>query len=41
MQKDIDNYFAALDKNIGMIYHHRKEFEESIAKINEAGKPFC
>jgi hypothetical protein len=35
VQKDIDNYFAALDKNIGMIYHHRKEFEESIAKINE------
>jgi len=35
IQKDVDNYFAALDKNIGMIYHHRKEFEESIAKINE------
>ena len=35
VQKDIDQYFAALDKNIGMIYHHRKEFEESIAKINE------
>ena len=35
IQKDVDNYFAALDKNMGMIYHHRKEFEESIAKINE------
>jgi len=35
IQKDIDSYFSALDKNIGMIYHHRKEFEESIAKINE------
>lgn len=35
IQKDIDHYFAALDKNHGMIYHHRKEFEESIAKINE------
>lgn len=35
VQKDIDQYFAALDKNIGTIYHHRKEFEESIAKINE------
>jgi hypothetical protein len=35
VQKDVDNYFAALDKNIGMIYHHRKEFEESITKINE------
>lgn len=35
VQKDIDGYFDALDKNIGMIYHHRKEFEESIGKINE------
>lgn len=35
VQKDIDGYFAALDKNIGMIYHHRKAFEESIAQINE------
>jgi hypothetical protein len=35
VQKDIDDYFAALDKNIGMIYHHRKEFEESISTINE------
>jgi len=35
IQKDVDTYFAALDKNTGMIYHHRKEFEESIAKINE------
>ena len=35
IQKDVERYFSALDKNIGMIYHHRKEFEESIAKINE------
>jgi hypothetical protein len=35
VQKDVDHYFAALDKTNGMIYHHRKEFEESIAKINE------
>ncbi|HJS54242.1 MAG TPA: hypothetical protein VJ765_06850 [Chitinophagaceae bacterium] len=35
IHKDIDAYFSVLDKNTGMIYHHRKEFEESIAKINE------
>ena len=35
IQKDVDNYFTALDKNIGMIYHHRKQFEESISTINE------
>ncbi|HEX6848176.1 MAG TPA: hypothetical protein VF144_14440, partial [Chitinophagaceae bacterium] len=40
VQKDIDNYFSALDKNIGMIYHHRKEFEESISTINEQVSKF-
>jgi hypothetical protein len=35
IHKDVDAYFASLDKNVGMIYHHRKEFEESIATINE------
>ena len=35
IQKDIDAYFAALDQDSGMIYHHRRQFEESIAKINE------
>jgi hypothetical protein len=35
IKKDVDDYFAALNKDTGMIYHHRKEFEESITKINE------
>jgi hypothetical protein len=40
VKKEIDAYFASLDPTIGMIYHHRKEFEESIAKINESVSRF-
>lgn len=40
IRKEIDDYFAAVDPNIGMVYHHRKEYEESISKINEAVSRF-
>jgi len=40
LSKDIESYFAALDNNIGMIYHHRKDFEDSISKINEVLSKF-
>jgi len=40
MKKDIETYFNALDPQIRMIYHHRKEFEESISRINEAVSRF-
>jgi hypothetical protein len=36
IKKDIEAYLALMDPKIGMIYHHRKEYEESISKINEA-----
>lgn len=35
IKKDIEQYFASLDKETGMIYHHRKQFEDSITTINE------
>ncbi len=35
IKNDIDEYFAALDPETGMRYHHRKEYEQSITKINE------
>jgi hypothetical protein len=35
LQKPIDAYFGALDKQRNMIYHHRKDYEESITKIND------
>ena len=40
VRKDIEAYFASLDPQMGMLYHHRKEYEESIAKINEAISKF-
>src|SRR5687768_13123805 len=40
IHKDIDAYFAAVDPNMGMIYHHRKGYEDSIGKINEAVSRF-
>jgi hypothetical protein len=33
--KEVGQYFASLDPQIGMIYHHRKEYEQSIARIND------
>lgn len=35
LRKTIDYYFSALDKQRNIIYHHRKEYEESITKIND------
>lgn len=34
LRSDIDKYENALDKNLNMIYMHRKDFDESIARIN-------
>jgi len=36
----IDSYYSTLDPQSGMIYHHRKEYEESIGKINDAVAAF-
>lgn len=33
---DIDAYFSSLDPQMGMLYHNRRDYEESISKINEA-----
>lgn len=35
LKKYIDNYFAALDPQRKAIYHHRREYEESITRIND------
>lgn len=32
----INEYYASLDPQSGLIYHNRKEYEESITKINDA-----
>ena len=35
VKNEIEEYFAILDPQLGMLYHHRKEYEESISRINE------
>jgi hypothetical protein len=40
VKKDIDAYQAALDPQVKMIYRHRKEYEESIATINDVVSKF-
>jgi hypothetical protein len=35
VKKEIDIYFASLDPQLGMLYHHRKEYEQSISRIND------
>lgn len=35
LKKEIDHYFSSLNQELGILYHHRKEYEDSISKINE------
>ncbi len=35
MKNEVEHYFSALDPQIGMLYHHRKEYEESVSRIND------
>ncbi|HEX7903565.1 MAG TPA: hypothetical protein VF487_06785 [Chitinophagaceae bacterium] len=35
LKNDIEHYFTVLDPQLGMIYHHRREYEESISRIND------
>jgi hypothetical protein len=36
LNKDINRYFDAINSPVEMVYHHRKEYEESITTINNA-----
>lgn len=36
LKNDIERYFSALDPQTGMVYHHRKEYEQSIGHINDS-----
>jgi hypothetical protein len=40
IKKDIKDYFSLLDPHNGFVYHHRKKYEESITKINDAVSKF-
>jgi hypothetical protein len=35
LKNEVEQYFAALDPQIGMRYHHRKQYEESVSRIND------
>jgi hypothetical protein len=35
LKKWINSYFASLDLQRGVVYHHRKDYEESILRIND------
>ena len=35
VKNEFEEYFSALDPETGMRYHHRKQYEQSVTKINE------
>jgi hypothetical protein len=35
LKNDIEQYLSSLDPQLNMLYHHRKEYEQSIAKVND------
>lgn len=35
VKNDIEHYFASLDPQLGLLYHHRKEYEHSVSRIND------
>ena len=35
VKNEVEHYFSSLDPQLGMIYHHRKEYEQSISHIND------
>ena len=35
VKNEIEHYFASLDPQIGMLYKHRKDYEQSISRIND------
>lgn len=35
VKNEIEHYFSSLDPQMGMLYHHRKEYELSISRIND------
>ena len=35
LKNEVEDYFSLLDPKLGIIYHHRRGYEESISRINE------
>lgn len=34
LEKDVERYFETIDSPVKMVYHHRKDYEDSITRIN-------
>ncbi|MEN9549768.1 MAG: hypothetical protein RIR12_2359 [Bacteroidota bacterium] len=34
LRNDTEKYFSSIDPQLGMLYNHRKEYEQSVSKIN-------
>lgn len=35
LKVEIEKYYSKLDPALGMLYHHRKEYEQSVSRIND------
>jgi hypothetical protein len=35
LKNEVELYFAALDPQLGILYHHRKDYEQSVSRIND------
>jgi hypothetical protein len=35
LKNEVEHYFASLDPQLSVLYHHRKEYEQSISRIND------
>lgn len=35
VKSELEHYFSSLDPQLGMLYRHRKEYEQSISRIND------
>jgi hypothetical protein len=40
LAQDVERYMATVDSPVKMVYHHRKDYEESITRINNAVSRF-
>lgn len=36
LKNDLEHYFSMLDPLVGMLYHHRRDYEESVTRINDS-----
>lgn len=35
LKNEVEHYFSTIDPQLGMLYHHRRDYEESVSRIND------